>query len=122
MVPVMPHQPTVFTRKRASVGGSQTALPQRRYEWLAGTSCSISARAQNGTIENQVQRCSTEMGQNRLAENRGRITAVPPAHSEASTEYACALVWYSGSATRCTSSARRSSCTAFTRAPQSALA
>jgi hypothetical protein len=51
-----------------------------------GTSCAISALMQNGIIDTQVQRCFSDTGQKRLAEKRGSTTAVPPAHSVASTE------------------------------------
>ena len=63
-----------------------------------------------------------ETAQNRLAEKRGCTTAVAPAHIVASIEYACAFVWNSGRVTRCTSSARRSSCVALIRAPHNAFA
>ena len=41
---------------------------------------------QNGIVEVQVQLCSSDTGQNRLAENRGCITQEAPTHSDASTE------------------------------------
>ena len=41
---------------------------------------------QNGIVEVQVQPCSSATGQNRLAENRGWITQVPPTHRLASIE------------------------------------
>src|SRR5690606_16121860 len=65
---------------------------------------------------------SSDTGQKRLAEKRGETTAVAPAHRVASIEYACALVWNSGSVTIWTSSARRSWWVALMRAPHSALA
>ena len=41
---------------------------------------------QNGIVEVQVQPCCRATPQNRLAENRGWITQVPPTHRLASIE------------------------------------
>lgn len=47
--------------------------------------------------------CRTEAAQNRVAENFGCSTSVPPDHSEDRNEYDSALVWNSGRWTRLTS-------------------
>ena len=69
-----------------SGGGSLTAVPHRRNLWCFGISCSSRAFMQNGIVEVQVQPCSSATGQNRLAENRGWITQVPPTQRLASIE------------------------------------